>query len=419
MRKDEGILLHIRSRDCVALEARYHKRCYQRYTKCLSNRPTEIGNTTYDKAFDKFCSEVIEERILRNKEVLLLSFLLKRFVACINHFDQINVSYQAARLKKRIQNRYPQIVFHPSRTMNKGTLVYSDSIAAGEIADEIIDVYQEEYGTEDENDDDLVEESGSIFQADEECSLQELYRVALHIKKLIKESTGVSSWPPDSHDLTNDMALQTIPTILFNFIAWSLGYSLEPSVESKAQISSEEQTKVLSIAQDMIYAESKGKKQTQKSLALGMTVRQVSGSIRLLKILHGLGHSASPATVYKHDTALSLVYTSNEEIVIPRNICSKLFATIVWDNNDFREETLTGRGTTHVANGIVIQKGSSVLRERIVVSKKIRTIKAPETTIVPYLNTKKDYLHCMCAVRALTLMYMNTYYPSVKELKLI
>ena len=75
--------------------------------------------------------------------------------------------------------------------MNKGTLVYSDSIAAGEIADEILDVYQEDYDTDDENDD-LMEESESIVQADEECSLQDLYQL-LHLSSWVVTDLIIAS----------------------------------------------------------------------------------------------------------------------------------------------------------------------------------------------------------------------------------
>ena len=98
IRNDESILIHIRGRDCVALEARYHKRCYQRYTKCLSNKPRDIGPTLYDQAFDEFCMEVIEARILQNKEILLLSYLLKKFIRCVQKIENTQTSYQAARL---------------------------------------------------------------------------------------------------------------------------------------------------------------------------------------------------------------------------------------------------------------------------------------------------------------------------------
>ena len=70
-------------------------------------------------------------------------------------------------------------------------------------------------------------------------------------------------------------------------------------MDKNVEISSKEDAKVVSIEQDLIYAESKGKKQTHKSLALGMAVRQMTGSVRLLKVLHGLGHTASADTVSK------------------------------------------------------------------------------------------------------------------------
>ena len=56
VKNDESIIVHIRGRDCVAIEARYHKRCYQKYTKFLSNTPKESdsGPDLYQKAFDKF-----------------------------------------------------------------------------------------------------------------------------------------------------------------------------------------------------------------------------------------------------------------------------------------------------------------------------------------------------------------------------
>ena len=34
-KQDEKILVHIRGRDCVALEVRYHKICYNKYTNFL------------------------------------------------------------------------------------------------------------------------------------------------------------------------------------------------------------------------------------------------------------------------------------------------------------------------------------------------------------------------------------------------
>ena len=62
------------------------------------------------------------------------------------------------------------------------------------------------------------------------------------------------------------------------------------------------------------------------------------------------------------------------------------FTTIVWDNNDFSEETLSGKGTTNVANGIIIQNEDIRLREKTTMSKKHHTVKVPEINIVLYTS---------------------------------
>ena len=72
------------------------------------------------------------------------------------------------------------------------------------------------------------------------------------------------------------------------------------------------------LCQDLIYAESKGKKQTHKAIALGMAVRQVTGSTKMINVLHGLGHSVSSSTVCKHDSALASVISLSEDVTISR-----------------------------------------------------------------------------------------------------
>jgi hypothetical protein len=76
---------------------------------------------------------------------------------------------------------------------------------------------------------------------------------------------------------------------------------------------------------------------------------------------------------------LALTTTQGQEIVIPCNIRPEAFAIIIWDNNDFNEETVSGKGTTHVANGIIVQSGNVSLQQKIAVSKKQRTTTAPQT----------------------------------------
>ena len=69
-----------------------------------------------------------------------------------------------------------------------------------------------------------------------------------------------------------------------------------------------------------------------------MTVRQMTGSVRLLRILHGLGHTPSTDTVYRHDSALALASSNGQEIIIPQNMNPKrsqlLFGTTTFQPRD-------------------------------------------------------------------------------------
>ena len=46
----------------------------------------------------------------------------------------------------------------------------------------------------------------------------------------------------------------------------------------------------------------------------------------------------------------------DNDTVIPEGIIPRKFTMMVWDNIDFLEETPTGAGSTHTANGIIIQQ---------------------------------------------------------------
>ncbi len=78
--------------------------------------------------------------------------LLKKSIDCVQAIAKIDVTYQATRLKKRIQTRYPQLIFQLSKTMNKGTLVYADSLTAGDVADTYQDLPTLDSQSEDEDD---------------------------------------------------------------------------------------------------------------------------------------------------------------------------------------------------------------------------------------------------------------------------
>ena len=117
--------------------------------------------------------------------------------------------------------------------------------------------------------------------------------------------------------MTGENVRKIVTSPLFNFIAWVLGYSNEPEECEYVDLDEELTVKVFSICQDLIYNSSRGKFQTPKSLALVMTVRQLSGCSGLIHILSGQRHCVSLSSTMAFDTALAQLAVNTSDI-IPR-----------------------------------------------------------------------------------------------------
>lgn len=93
-RRDERLLMHIRGRDLVASEAMYHLSCYRRYTRHLPKIPREgfPESNPYQAGYTHFCESVVEERLLRNREVLRLSWLNGLFKKIVKEKEGVDIS---------------------------------------------------------------------------------------------------------------------------------------------------------------------------------------------------------------------------------------------------------------------------------------------------------------------------------------
>ena len=123
-----------------------------------------------------------------------------------------------------------------------------------------------------------------------------------------------------------------------------------------------------------------------KHISLAMAVRHLSGSAQLIGLLNGFGYSVS------HSFVLEIERSST---ALPSCTHSGLYTTLVWDNNDFGEETLSGKGTTHNTNGIAIQHTESQPFTQTVPllpkkKTKQRSLLAPDKDIVPFRGEKKS-----------------------------
>ena len=102
-KKDESILLHIRGKDCVAVEACYHNNCYTSYTNFLNYKLVEDKEERlYDESYQQFCKQVVEKKIITDKEVMLKTKLFDYFVKFVQDTEGLHASnYLRFHLKTR------------------------------------------------------------------------------------------------------------------------------------------------------------------------------------------------------------------------------------------------------------------------------------------------------------------------------
>ncbi|PIK46417.1 hypothetical protein BSL78_16736 [Apostichopus japonicus] len=352
IRNDEKLLLYIRDQDLVALEAKYHKTCYQQYVRVLSTQKKQdglLGIKQYQKAYEIFCHDIVEERIVKNAEIFRLTKLLQIFKGYVHKFENLDAAkYRTYSLQHRLKGSYPQLVFlRPSRK-NLSCLVYSDNLTTADVVEDLPFDDDNSFESSTSDTDDII----PSVKNPSPTSIRDLYMSAQNLKSSVTQHHfEPMEWPPTAAALNLSNAEHVVPTKLYNFLAWVVGASEEPVITSKVKVEDSVHHKLLSVAQDVMQLAFKGKKMTPKYLSLGMAVRHLTGSAQLIGLLNGLSHCSSHSVVLEHDTALAQQHLDHTD-ALPATIVPGEFLTFVWDNIDFGEETLTGKGTTHSTNGL-------------------------------------------------------------------
>lgn len=297
-------------------------------------------------------------------------------------------------MKRRLSRDFPMLVFHSPSKRNICELVFDETLSAETLIDKLPQPESSsqestEVSQSDTQDNETTQRSASQTTQDTRI----LYNAALILKMLIRDSSGMNCpWPPTSDDLNVTEAKSVVPLELYNLIAWVIGATEDPAVGHYVDIPHDLNLKVLSICQDIVYLASRGRRQTPKSLCLGLTVRHLTGSSQVVSLLSRLGHCASWNTVVSLDTSLAQLQLIEGRDKIPKGFAKKVPTTLVWDNMDFGEETLSGGGTTHHTNGIMVQSSiaapvSSTARQPL--QKGVSSFKAPPSIPVEQYQQSK------------------------------
>ena len=177
-------------------------------------------------------------------------------------------------------------------------------------------------------------------------------------------------------------AISCIPDSLYMFLRLLVGGT--ESLENDGSEENEDHicSKVLSIAQDIVYCVSGGKKWTHKHIGLASTLHQATRSKNLVSLFNKAGHCLSYDQVLQVDTALaeSTLKSMDEETgtVIPPNMKENTFIHYTCDNIDILDDTIDGKNTFHAAQMASWQRGQGldVALENLEVSSS-RTLHVP------------------------------------------
>ena len=143
------------------------------------------------------------------------------------------------------------------------------------------------------------------------------------------------------------------------------------------------ETRVLSIAQDLVYSVSGGRVWTPKHIGLGSSLYQARRSNKLVQTFHNAGHIISYRDIRQVDTALAkhTLSTMNTEngAVTPVNLAEGRFTHFTADNIDINEGTLDGQNTFHATQYAAWQRGpESVGILQNIMPTKSTTLKVPD-----------------------------------------
>ena len=179
-KNDQKILVHILDNDCVALEVKYHKRCYERYTSCVRHASPEVEekyeSCKYIKSFESF-SHYVKQEIVDGHRFIYMRELRNKFVETVRVIDNEDSSnYKAFRLKRRLRNRFPQLVFYQPRRRFTSEIVFAEDISKGAVAERALN--SEGQDDWDKIDSDEDEEEVTVGQRvdDKKIKLKELCR---------------------------------------------------------------------------------------------------------------------------------------------------------------------------------------------------------------------------------------------------
>ena len=341
-------VIGICAKDLISSEAKYHASCYKSFVRIIYSSSNE-GQRSNEKecplqpvyeAVYSLCEDLIASPKVIEYRVAKELFLNKasELGITVTESDKKN-------LMRKLSNLFPEINFLTYQ-YNK-VLMYPNTLT---IDKAVLDFF--EFKTE--------LESLKGTESDDE---KNVIKTARLLNKEIKDLDPQMSWPPKDDDLKPDRTDDYIPHLLNVFLTVLIsGKSLEnDSSHTERTVRLKE-----SFAQDIVYSVTNGVVKTPKSVLFPSVVKALCNNTEILRLINKYGHGISYDLVEEIETEYALNVINEQQgnrVVIPASVTQEesrsTVALMVADNIDNLECTLSGSGTSHRVNSILVTEKSA------------------------------------------------------------
>ena len=321
--KNETLYNEIKDLDLIAKEFKVHKHCYQHYTTgyAAGSRSKETdanGTTEPESSYSAGKFEEVKQFV--DDEVLGLGKAVSMKVVHEIYDLEVGDKRYRHKLKKRLQNHYKEkISFVTPKGKAAEVLIPSDCL------------------------------DGSFLNY---CATKSIQAAANYLRDEILnkfKDLPELDWPPSLEQLSD--SARTPPESLHTFLDILINQSNHHLIPSAniARI-------VESLAQDITSAVTRGKYIQPKQFLLGQGLHNLTGSRKVIDIVHKLGHCIPYNTVCEIETAqaecaLEAAKQSSILKLKPASSAETVFTYYWVDNFDVKVERMGGGGsinTTHL-----------------------------------------------------------------------
>ena len=135
---DQCILINIEGKDCVALEEKHHTHCYKKYTRCVMNTEESRSDVQSDckYQFNIFTEEFVMTKIIKGQKIYDMKRVKVEFDKTVARVENLDASsYKTYRLKRRLKNTFPQLVFHSPKARSRSDIVFAKCLDTGKVAE--------------------------------------------------------------------------------------------------------------------------------------------------------------------------------------------------------------------------------------------------------------------------------------------